>query len=86
MAHFAYLEDNLVKQVIVVANSDCGDLEFPESEPVGQEFLASIGLDGVWLQTSYNNKFRGRYAGIGCTYDPVADVFVEPVNTLTVED
>jgi hypothetical protein len=79
MAHFALIDDeNIVQNVIVVANSDCDDLPFPESEPVGQAFIASLGLDGQWLETSYNNNFRGTYAGIGFTYDADADVFVAP--------
>jgi hypothetical protein len=78
MAHFAKIEENVVTQVIVVENEDCGGLEFPESEPIGQAFIASIGIDGEWLQTSYNNNFREKYAGIGYTYDPETDVFVAP--------
>jgi hypothetical protein len=78
MAHFAKIEDNTVTQVIVVGNEDCGGLEFPESEPIGQAFIASIGIDGEWLQTSYNHNFREKYAGIGYTYDPENDVFVAP--------
>jgi len=79
MAHFAQLNDNnTVTQVIVVANTDCGDLDFPASEPVGQAFIAGLGLTGTWKQTSYNNNFRGRYAGIGYTYDAVLDEFVAP--------
>jgi len=31
------------------------------------------------VQTSYNNKFRGLYAGAGFTYDAVNDVFVAPL-------
>lgn len=70
MAHFARMSvDNVVEDVIVVANSDCGDLEFPESEPIGQAFIASLGISGEWLQTSYNNNFRGVYAGIGYLFD-----------------
>ena len=65
MAHFAKITGDTVVQVIVVSNEDCGNLEFPESEPVGQAFIASIGLDGEWRQTSYNNNFRGYYAGVG---------------------
>jgi hypothetical protein len=78
MAHFAEISGNTVTQVIVVSNDDCGNLEFPASEPVGQEFIASIGLDGVWKQTSYNHNFRGRYAGIGYRYDSELDEFVAP--------
>jgi len=79
MAHFAQLNDsNTVTQVIVVANSDCGDFDFPASETVGQAFIAGLGLTGTWKQTSYNNNFRGRYAGIGYTYDAVLDEFIAP--------
>jgi hypothetical protein len=78
MAHFAQVNNGTVQQVIVVANSDCGDLEFPESEAVGQAFIASLGIEGTWLQTSYNNNFRGAYAGIGYTYDEESDTFVAP--------
>ena len=79
MAHFAEIdENNKVLRVIVVANEDCGDLDFPESEPIGQAFIESLGLGGTWKQTSYNNNFRGTYAGIGFTYDAANDVFVAP--------
>ena len=78
MAHFAQVEDNIVRNVVVVNNSDCGGGEFPDSEPIGQAFIAAIGIDGDWLQTSYNNNFRGQYAGQGMTYDPTLDEFVSP--------
>jgi hypothetical protein len=79
MAHFAQInENNEVIQVIVVANSDCGELNFPESETVGQTFLASLGLDGVWKQTSYNSNFRVRYAGISAVYLEEQDMFTHP--------
>lgn len=78
MAHFAKVENDIVQQVIVIANSDCDDLGFPESEPVGQAFIASIGLEGEWLQTSYNANFRGAYAGIGYIYDAELDAFIAP--------
>jgi len=79
VAHFAEVDEyQIVRNVIVVDNDDCGGGEFPESEPIGQAFIASIGIDGDWLQTSYNNNFRGQYAGQGMTYDPVLDEFVSP--------
>ena len=78
MAHFAKIENNTVTSVIVVSNDDCGGGEFPESEPIGQEFLASLGLEGLWLQTSYHANFRAYYAGIGFTYDTDLDEFVPP--------
>ena len=79
MAHFAQVSGDVVTQVIVVSNDDCAGGEFPQSEPVGQEFIASIGLQGEWKQTSYNGNFRGRYAGIGYKYDSQLDEFVAPV-------
>lgn len=59
-------------------HTQCGDLEYPDTEPLGQQFLASIGLGTGWLQASYNNNFRDSYPGKGWLYDPVADVFVSP--------
>lgn len=80
MAHFAQLNsENIVLQVIVVNNEVLNNLPFPESEPIGVEFCQSLlGPETIWKQTSYNSNFRGTYAGIGYTYDPVNDVFVAP--------
>lgn len=79
MAHFAQIDaDNVVRQVIVVANAAIEDAPFPDSEPLGQAMLAESGFTGTWLQCSYNGNFRGCYPGSGYTYDPVADVFVPP--------
>lgn len=69
MALFARLENNTVLEVIVIANADCDNLPFPESEPVGQAFIASMGVLGEWLQTSYIGAFRGVYCGAGFTFD-----------------
>ena len=77
MAHFALIDDtDTVREVITVGNDDCGGGEFPESEPVGQAFIASIGLPGRWLQTSYHANFRGEYAAIGGRYDQETDTFI----------
>ena len=78
MAHFAQVSNGLVQSVIVIANDDCAGGDFPESEAAGQAFIASIGIAGEWRQTSYNSNFRGTYAGIGYTYDPVTDTFTPP--------
>jgi hypothetical protein len=83
MAHFALVDEtNIVREVIVVGNNDCGGGDFPASEPIGEAFIASIGLTGEWLQTSYHGNFRGKYAGVGDTYDAELDEFVTP----TVEE
>ena len=81
MAHFALVDDtNTVREIIVIGNDDCGGGDFPESEAPGQAFIASIGLEGEWLQTSYHANFRGKYAGIGDIYDAALDQFVSPVS------
>lgn len=70
MAYFAQLDEtNTVTEVIAVNNETLDFLPFPESEPIGQEFIASLGFTGTWLQTSYNSNFRGTYAGIGFLFD-----------------
>ena len=87
MAHFAQVDDSgIVRQVIVVDNKDCGGGDYPASNPIGQAFIASIGLNGQWEQTSYSGSFRTKYAGQGDTYDPVADEFVSPVAAEPVVD
>mgnify|MGYP001434252421 CR=1 FL=1 len=78
MAHFAKIENGIVTEVIVVDNGDCNNLDFPESEPIGQGFLRSCGFTGTYKQTSYNAKFRKLYAGIGYTYNEDLDAFIPP--------
>jgi hypothetical protein len=79
MAHFARIENGVVTNVIVVSNEALDhDGLFPASETSGQALIASLGLDGEWLQTSYNGNFRGNYAGLGHTYDAGLDAFIPP--------
>jgi hypothetical protein len=76
MAHFARVEDNIVREVIVINNEVLENKPFPESEAIGVTFLKSLyGEDTEWLQTSYNGNFRGRYAGSGSIYNPELDEF-----------
>ena len=78
MAHFARLENNFVREVIVVNNEVLLDENGVEQEALGAQFCTDT-FGGEWKQTSYNANFRGRYAGSGMTYDPVNDVFTYPV-------
>lgn len=78
MAHFAEIDDNYtVIRVVVVANETITRDDGTEDETLGQEFLNKL-LGGRWIQTSYNGKTKGRYAGIGYRYDPVINEFVPP--------
>jgi hypothetical protein len=52
MAHFCQLdENNVVTQVIVVANSDTADASGVEKEHIGAAFCEKL-LGGTWKQTS----------------------------------
>jgi hypothetical protein len=78
MAHFAQLnEENLVTQVIVVANEDTADQDGVENETIGAAFCNNL-LGGRWVQTSYNANIRKNYAGIGYKYDATLDAFIPP--------
>ena len=70
MAHFAKLNSsNVVESVIVVSNDDIKDSNGDEIESIGVAFCQKLlGANTNWKQTSYNNNFRGNYAGIGMTY------------------
>lgn len=72
MAHWAQLDDNnTVIQVTVGDNND----------PAGDEGYSWLinNLGGRWIQTSYNDNFRGKFAGIGDIYDEQNDVFYTPI-------
>ena len=78
MAHFAQLnEENLVTQVIVVANQDTADQDGVENEAIGIEFCTNL-LGGKWKQTSYNANIRKNYAGVGYKYDAALNAFIPP--------
>jgi hypothetical protein len=71
MSHFAQIDNNnIVLQVLVIP-------DFQEHR--GQQYLANdLNLGGVWIQTSYNNRIRKNYAGIGYKYDEELDAFIPP--------
>ncbi len=78
MAHFAELDsNNKVLRVIVIDNDVTHDEDGVEQEALGIAFCKSIfGEDTNWVQTSYNDNYRGQFAGIDDIYDPVADKFI----------
>jgi hypothetical protein len=78
MAHFTQLDaNNVVTQVIVVANSDTADANGVEKEYIGSAFCEKL-FGGTWKQTSYNGTIRKNYAGVGYTYNADIDAFVPP--------
>ena len=79
MAHFARIEDGIVREVIVVNNEVILDDNGQEQESIGIAFCKSLyGEDTEWVQTSYNNNFREKFAGIGMIYSKNTDTFELP--------
>jgi hypothetical protein len=77
MSHWAELdENNLVLRVTV------GDNNEPDE---GYQWILD-NLGGTWIKTSYNSNIRGKFAAIGDTYDPVADVFVSPIIERVIDE
>jgi len=71
MSHFAEIDsDNKVIRVLVGNNND------PAGDEGYQWFVDNLG--GTWIKTSYNANIRYNYAGIGYTYDEIADAFIAP--------
>lgn len=79
MAHFAQLKNNIVQQIVVVNNEVLNNAEGLAGEELGVTFLKSLfGENTDWKQTSYNNNFRNKFAGIGDSYDSKTDTFIAP--------
>ena len=72
MAHYAFLENNIVTKVIV------GIDETELIEGLDPETWYGNFQGQVCKRTSYNGNYRKNYAGIGYTYDEVRDAFIAP--------
>ena len=71
MAHYAFLnENNIVTEVIV------GIDETQLIEGLDPETWYSNFRGQTCKRTSYNGKIRKQLAGVGYSYDPIADVFI----------
>lgn len=80
MATFVELDsNNVILNVIKVADSDCGGGNFPESEPIGIQYLNNLfGPGRIWKQASINRNFRKTRPSVGGVYDSNLDVFLPP--------
>ena len=86
MAHYAYLKNNIVVNVIV------GKDETELIDGLDPEIYYAQGTDCIVKRTSYNGRIRYNYAGIGYVYDSIRDAFIPPkchdeatVNELTCQ-
>ena len=78
MAHFVEIDsEGTVVRGVVLSNTVTyqGD---EEVEELGIAYLQNMFPDTDWVQTSYNNNFRKRYAGKGMKYDVERDSFIPP--------
>lgn len=74
MAHYAFLDEtNIVTEVIV------GIDETETIEGLDPETWYGNLRGQVCKRTSYSNKIRFNFAGIGFTYDPLDDAFIAPM-------
>ena len=86
MAHYALLDsNNVVVKVITGVNEtetqtdNDGTVVGGSGEAWEAFYAAQPWHEGLTCKrTSYNNNIRKQYAGIGYSYDSVADVFVAP--------
>ena len=74
MAHYAFLDENNVVIEVITGIDETELIEGLEPETWYGNFRGQ-----VCKRTSYNNNYRGVYAGIGYTYDAQLDEFVPPL-------
>lgn len=86
MAHYALInDDNIVVQVITGVNENLTQIDVDGTEVGGsseawEKFYASRSwFAGLRCKrTSYNNRIRKHFAGVGYFYDESIDAFIPP--------
>lgn len=73
MAHYAFLDNNNIVTEVIVGIDETQTIEGLEPEVWYANFRGQ-----TCKRTSYNNKIRFNYAGIGYLYDSVRDAFIAP--------
>ena len=73
MAHYAFLDESNIVTEVIVGKDETELIEGLDPETWYGNFRGQ-----KCVRTSYNNKIRYNYAGIGYNYDPDADAFIAP--------
>ena len=73
MAHYAYLDANYIVTEIITGIDETELIEGLDPETWYGNFKGQ-----KCVRTSYNNKIRYNYAGIGYSYDATRDAFIAP--------
>ena len=71
MAHYAFLDENLIVTEVITGKDETETIEGLDTETWYGNYRGQ-----VCKRTSYNNRIRGVYAGIGFNYDELLDVFI----------
>lgn len=78
MSHFAHIT-NIEPVVLTVSGTELSGYRGVVDNVIRaeQDFIDSgaVGDPTYWIQTSYNNNFRSIFAGIGCYYETIRDIF-----------
>jgi hypothetical protein len=73
MAHYAFLDKNNIVTEVITGIDETETIEGLDPETWYGNFRGQ-----TCKRTSYNNRIRGNYAGIGYTYLPLEDIFIMP--------
>ena len=73
MAHYAFLDNNNIVTEVIVGTDETETIEGLDTETWYGNFRGQ-----TCKRTSYNNRIRKQYAGIGYKYIVDADVFITP--------
>ena len=73
MAHYAFLDENNIVTEVITGIDETETIQGLDTETFYANFRGQ-----TCKRTSYNNRIRKQYAGIGYKYDVNADVFVSP--------
>jgi len=73
MAHYAFLDENNIVTEVIVGIDETELIEGLDTETWYANFRGQ-----ACKRTSYNNRIRKNYAGIGYTYDAIRDAFIAP--------
>jgi hypothetical protein len=73
MAHYAFLDENNIVTEVITGIDETQTIEGLDTETWYANFKGQ-----TCKRTSYNNRIRKQYAGIGYRYDANADMFISP--------
>jgi hypothetical protein len=73
MAHYAFLDSNNVVTEVIVGIDEKELIDGVDTETWYGNFRGQ-----VCKRTSYNDRIRKQFCGVGYSYDSIADVFIAP--------